>query len=590
MGVRETRMGKALVGRRDKVFLMTKACPHGRDARTAMRQPEESLHRLKTDYLDLWQLHEVIFDDAPAKYGKRCRTRDVYWTSGPCAPSATDRSGGSMRFARLASAAFLLTTLSTSAAAQDGASVVAAASKAMAADTLTSITYSGTARSGAFGQSKDIGEPMGPVNVTQITQYTRTLNLGTAPDPSALVSRATGPTQPPTVSGVPPPPPGVFNQNITGAQAGANWTQALNVWTTPWGFLKGAAANNATVRTQGGQHVISFTPANYKSPSGQTYTVRGYINARNLVTKVETRVDHPVAGDMPVELEYSNYQNMNGVQVPARIVLRQAGMQTFDALITSATPNPGNLAELLTVPPPAGGTPAGPPAAPPAPAGPPPVEQIGDGVFKIGGNYTSVAVDMGEHILVVESGQNDARGVAVMAAAKQAIPNKPIRFVVNSHPHFDHAGGLGAAVAEGATILTHRNNEPVLERLLSGPRTLTGDSLSKVTTRRSDVVRAVGNRDIRKGTNGKLVELHHVPNEHSNGMLAIYLPAEKVLWTADITVVNPNPAQLGVLKSAVAAIDRLKLDYNTWLPAHPPNPDRPLTKADVIAAVGAGSK
>jgi len=67
-GLSETRMGKALVGRRDKVFLMTKACTHGRDARTAMRQLEDSLRRLKTDYLDLWQLHEVIFDDEPAKY------------------------------------------------------------------------------------------------------------------------------------------------------------------------------------------------------------------------------------------------------------------------------------------------------------------------------------------------------------------------------------------------------------------------------------------------------------------------------------------------------------------------------------------
>jgi glyoxylase-like metal-dependent hydrolase (beta-lactamase superfamily II) len=495
-----------------------------------------------------------------------------------------------MRIARLASAAFVLTMLSTSAAAQDAASVVTAASKAMATDTLTSITYSGTARNGAFGQSKDIGEPMGPVNLTQITQYTRTINLATPTDPSVLVSRATGPTQPPTVPGVPPPPPGVFNQNITGTQASSNWAQALQLWTTPWGFLKGAAANTATVRKDGGQQVISFTPANYKSPSGQTYSVTGYINAQHLVTKVETRVDHAVAGDLPVEFEYSNYQNLNGVQVPGRIVQRQAGMQTFEALITSATPNPGNLTELLTLPPPASGTPAAAPAAQPAPAGPPPVDKIGDGVFKIGGNYTSIAVDMGDHILVVESGQNDARGMAVMAAAKQAIPNKPIRFVVNSHPHFDHAGGLGAAVAEGATILTHRNNERVLERLLSGPRTLIGDSLSKVTTRRSDVVSGVGNRDVRKGTTGKVVELHHVPNEHSNGLLAIYLPAEKVLWTADITVVNPNPAQLGVLKSAVAAIDRLKLDYNTWLPSHPPNPDRPLTKADVTAAVSAGSK
>ena len=95
------------------------------------------------------------------------------------------------------------------------------------------------------------------------------------------MSRATGPTQPPTVPGMPPPAPGVFNQNITGTQAGANWTQALNIWTTPWGFLKGAAANNATVRKQGGQQVVSFTPAGYKSPSGQTYTVTGYIDGQN---------------------------------------------------------------------------------------------------------------------------------------------------------------------------------------------------------------------------------------------------------------------------------------------------------------------
>ncbi len=516
-------------------------------------------------------------------------------------------------------ASLLVIFFSSGAAAQNAGSVVSAASKAMGADTLNSITYSGTARNGAFGQSKSIGDPLGPVNVTQITQYTRTINFGQAASPTALVSRATGPTQPPTVPGLPAPMPGVFNQNITGMQAGANWAQALNISTTPWGFLKGAAANNATVRQEGGQQVVSFSPPNLKSPSGQTYTVTGYINNQNLVTKVETRVDHAVVGDLLVEFEYSNYQNLNGVQVPARIVQRQAGLQTFDANVTSATPNPSNLADLLT-PPPApgrgggapgrGGAPAGAPAGaqagrgaagappagapqgraggPPAAAGPPPVERIGEGVFKIGGNYTSLAVDMGDHILVVESGQSDARGRAVMAAAKQAIPNKPIRFVVNSHPHFDHASGLAAAVAEGATILTHRNNEPVLERLLSGPRTLVGDSLSKVSNRRTNVVEGVGDRDERKGTNGKVVGLHHIPNEHSDGMLAVYLPAEKVLWSADITVVNPNPAQAGVVRSAVEAINRLKLDYDTWLPAHPPNPDRPLTRADVMAAVGTG--
>src|SRR5262245_44536603 len=492
-----------------------------------------------------------------------------------------------MRLKMITAAALLGTCLSMSAVAQN-ASSVATASKAMGVDNLNSISFSGTARNGAFGQSKAIGNPMGPVNVTQITQYTRTINFAKPSDQAAIVSRATGPTQPPVVPGTPPPMPGVLNQNITGQQASTNWGQALNIWTTPWGFLKGAVANNATVRQQGGQQVVSFTPPGFKSPSGQTYTVTGYINNQDLVTKVETRVDHAVVGDLLVEFEYSNYQNMNGLQVPGRIVQKQAGMPTFDATITAATANPSNLTALLTPPPPparGGGPAAPPPAAPQAAAGPPPVEKIGDGVFKIGGNYTSLAVDMGDHVLVVESGQSDARGLAVMAAAKQAIPNKPIRFVVNSHPHFDHASGLSAAVAEGATIITHNNNEVVLERLLAGPRTLTGDSLSKVSTRRTDVVTGVGDRDVRKGSNGKVVELHRIPNEHSDGMLAVYLPTEKVLCSADITVANPNPNQLGIVKSAVAALDQLKLDYNAWIPAHPPNPDKPLPKADVMAAV-----
>jgi glyoxylase-like metal-dependent hydrolase (beta-lactamase superfamily II) len=493
-----------------------------------------------------------------------------------------------MQLRRLSLAA-LLAFLPAAASAQSAGPVVAAASKAMGVENLNSITYSGSARNGAFGQSKAIGEPMGPVNVTQITQYTRTINFATPADAAALVSRATGPTQPPTVPGVPPPMPGVLNQNITAMQANTNWNQGLNIWTTPWGFLKGAAANSATVRQQGGQQVVSFSPA-LKSPSGQAYTVTGYINGQNLVTKVETRVDNAVVGDLLVEFEYSNYQNMNGVQVPTRILQRQAGMPTFDATITSASANPANLTELLTAPPPAGraGGPGGPPpAAPPAAAGGPPVEKLGEGAFKIGGNYQSLAVDMGDHILVVESGQSDARGLAVMAAAKQAIPGKPIRFVVNSHPHFDHASGLAAAVAEGATILTHRNNEQVLERLLGGPRTLTGDSLSKVTNRRTNVVEGVGDRDVRRGSNGKVVELHRVANEHSDGMLVVYLPAEKVLWSADVTGVNPNPAQLATLKAVVQATG--KLDYSSWLQAHPPNPDKPLTKADVTAAAGSGT-
>ena len=70
-GLSEARMGKAIADRRDQVFLMTKVCTHGRGVRVAMRQLEDSLRRLRTDHLDLWQIHEVVFDDEPARHFAR---------------------------------------------------------------------------------------------------------------------------------------------------------------------------------------------------------------------------------------------------------------------------------------------------------------------------------------------------------------------------------------------------------------------------------------------------------------------------------------------------------------------------------------
>ena len=101
-------------------------------------------------------------------------------------------------------------------------------------------------------------------------------------------------------------------------------------------------------------------------------------------------------------------------------------------------------------------------------------------------------------------------------------------------------------------------------------------------------VEGVDDRDVRKGSNGKVVELIHVPNEHSDGMLVVYLPAEKIVWSADVTGINPTPAQIPVTKAVHDTLTRLKLDYNRFMTAHPPNPDpgRPLTRDDVVKGIG----
>ncbi len=67
----ERRMGRAIADRRERVFLMSKVCTHGRDAKVAMRQLEESLRRLQTEYLDLWQIHECVYDTDPDRHFAR---------------------------------------------------------------------------------------------------------------------------------------------------------------------------------------------------------------------------------------------------------------------------------------------------------------------------------------------------------------------------------------------------------------------------------------------------------------------------------------------------------------------------------------
>ncbi len=70
-GESEIRMGRAIADRRGDVFLMTKVCTHGRDATVAMRQLEQSLRRLRTDHIDLWQIHECVYDNDPERHFAR---------------------------------------------------------------------------------------------------------------------------------------------------------------------------------------------------------------------------------------------------------------------------------------------------------------------------------------------------------------------------------------------------------------------------------------------------------------------------------------------------------------------------------------
>jgi glyoxylase-like metal-dependent hydrolase (beta-lactamase superfamily II) len=459
----------------------------------------------------------------------------------------------------------------------------------MGVNGLNSITYYGSGANYNLGQNNNANYPWPRAN---LNDYRRTIDFG---QPASLATAVTFGV--PVTGGA--AVQGAFTQNVRPGNvppANATWAQQLEIWITPWGFLKGAAANQATVRrgTLDGARVnIVSWNSPIIAPSGAPYRLVGYINSDDLVSKVETWVENPIFGDMLVATTYSDYRDNNGLMYPAAIVQSRGGHPTFDAQILGAHANPPNLAQLMTPPPPpapppgaAGPPPGGPPPAPPAAAS----ERLAPGVWRITGGYVQLAIEFSDHILVFEpAGQNETRVQAAFAEIKRVIPNKPIRYGVLSHHHFDHTSGLPAVVAEGVTIVTHEVNREFFENALSAPRSLAPDSMSR--SGNEAVIETVG--DKRVFTDGtRTVEIHNIKGlPHADGMLVAYLPSERILAYADMfnlpTAANPvpNPPVVGT-QVFVENLERLGLDYETVISVHAPNPDRPITRRDILASLG----
>jgi flavorubredoxin len=182
--------------------------------------------------------------------------------------------------------------------------------------------------------------------------------------------------------------------------------------------------------------------------------------------------------------------------------------------------------------------------------------------------------------MMLEAGQNQARAQAYVDEIKRQFPGKPIRYVMVTHPHADHTGGLPVLVAEGATIITHENAREFFERAFGTPRTLLDDALAR--NPRVPRVETVG--DMRSYTDGtRTVEFYHIyPAPHSDALLIAYFPEEKVLFQGDFSV-NPGQPANDHVQALVATVERLGLDYERYINVHA-SPE-PQTRADVDGAM-----
>ena len=343
----------------------------------------------------------------------------------------------------------------------------------------------------------------------------------------------------------PPPAPAPGNQV----------ERMLTLWSTPQGFIKAAMANNATQKAVAGGTEVSFTV-------GGKYKMTGLINANNQVEKVQTWIDQSIVGDMLVETVYSGYKSFGGVMFPSKMVQSQDGFPALDLTVLGVT---ANLPVDIQVPDAVRN------AAPPAPITVTSTK-LAEGVFYLtGGTHHSLVVEENGYIILVDTPNNEARAAAVIAKAKEIVPKKPIRFIVTSHHHWDHLGGIRTAMAEGATIVTHTSNKTFLERVAKTPHTLNPDKMAM--SPKPLKLQLVG--AMAKLGDKNPVELHLLTGyEHTGDMLVTYLPKDGILAEPD-AFTPPAMAGAPLVVTAVpyaAAlydnIQRLKLNVKTIAPFH----------------------
>lgn len=296
-----------------------------------------------------------------------------------------------------------------------------------------------------------------------------------------------------------------------------------------------------------------------------------------LLGAFELLEDNAVLGDVATEVRFGGYADAGGVRLPGRYQVRHNGELDQDLAYTAVavTALPDSLFSA-----PAGYTP------PPA-AGGPSVREMGEGVYlleRLAGGYRSLFVDLGDHVLVAEAPGSAAASEAALGLIRRTLPGKPVRYVVVTHRHVDHIGGVRPYVATGAVLVAPTGAEPALRAFAGVRRTLAPDARGGAGG--EPRVETVADRRTFAGAGRRVEVIPTGGGSHVDGELLVYLPDQRLLFQGDfVTFPDYGGAapDAPVTRELAALIQRLGLQVQTIAGVH----GRLGTLADLHQAVGA---
>ena len=366
----------------------------------------------------------------------------------------------------------------------------------------------------------------------------------------------------------------------------------LDMWVTPHGFLKAARMPGANPKAvwrwelgEMGRDGATTRPEKVTVVSITVlgkYRVDATINKEHMLQRIHTWVPDPVLGDTNYEHEFTNESFVDaggGVKFPTVWHHHEGWDDNYQAQSINAGHNAfgGTFKDVRASSDNAQcGEPVAVPNAVRQATFPVRVEtqRIANGVYMLGGaSHNSVAVEFKEYVAVVEAPLDEKRNLAVIEEVVKLVPNKPIRFLVNTHQHHDHIGGLRTYMHIGATIITHWKNYDFYTRdvLNYAPRTLQPDMMALWPP--TEVAEGYQYEAIRENytlsDGARTMHISYVqPLQHAEGMLMAYLPAEKIAIEADLYD-PPNPPTAAT-RTFLNHVRRLGLDVQTIAPIHGP--------------------